>query len=514
MPAPSGVYMVNYFPVTNGGYSMWSSYSGFTYQSDMTVARSLGFNCMRIILAARTGVFDFPDPTAAELANLTDFYNRAKAVGMNLHVTLFDHWRDLGLIAGSKKWLAGILSAFPDYSHIQCFELKNEPKFASTDSYTGRFDAGWIQSRPSAAGAAALGWYQYIVPWLRTNAPGVKITVSCTSGYGHLQALISNVNANGNAPDWYEWHCYAGRRAHNVYSALRQIIAVAGGAANLFIGETGLGASSSEDLTTPRTALLEQQQSDYIQTVRWACQELGLPEPAPWILYDMKECAQRPNGQTCGLLDVNGNAKTAGKMYQAIAPGSAVPPVDINPSLAGPLQADANTPPNNLPPRLLVYKGNGGAQPISAQGDNSPGNTLGANPWAVLLTGSSATSGTDNPPALEVDPPCWPVLSGGAGDGQSYTFTVWLKATGDYQGGSAYQPSLAISWNRYTQLSHGGKTSFISNANGPQLRLTSTYQKFSLTATAPAGVDYARLFVRVGHNAGSIWVGGWTWGPT
>ena len=40
----------------------------------MQKAKSFGFNTMRVFLAATAGVFDFSSPTAAELANLTDFY--------------------------------------------------------------------------------------------------------------------------------------------------------------------------------------------------------------------------------------------------------------------------------------------------------------------------------------------------------------------------------------------------------------------------------------------------------
>ena len=61
---------------------MWSSYNGPQYQADMEMAKSLGFNTIRVILAARVDYFTFNTPAAAELANLTGYYNRSKSVGI------------------------------------------------------------------------------------------------------------------------------------------------------------------------------------------------------------------------------------------------------------------------------------------------------------------------------------------------------------------------------------------------------------------------------------------------
>jgi hypothetical protein len=100
MPVPASQYSVNYFPINNGGYEMWSSYDGQQYQADMKVAKSLGFNTLRVILAAKNGYFDFSALTAAELVQLTDFYSRAKSTGIALHLTLFALLRQVaGLVA-------------------------------------------------------------------------------------------------------------------------------------------------------------------------------------------------------------------------------------------------------------------------------------------------------------------------------------------------------------------------------------------------------------------------------
>ena len=176
----------------------------------------------------------------------------------------------------------------------------------------------------------------------------------------------------------------------------------------------------------------------------------------------------------------------------AIPPGSTIPAIDLNGNMQGDQPDRYN---NSLPVRWVLYKGQTGEQPIISAIDSV--NTYQGNP-TVLLTGSGRTSRDDNPPALESRPCTWPVIS----EGQSYTFSCALKATGAY--GSGVSPSLQISW-------YDSFGSYISSTNGSTLTLTGSFARYSLSGTAPTAAAYARLFVRVGYNAGSIWVGGATW---
>ncbi len=484
MGAPRNVYTINYFPINNSGFSMWSSYDGVQYQADMDMAKNLGFNTIRVILAATNGVFDWPSPTGGELANLTDFYNRAKTVGIKLHLNLFDWWGLYGKITGSQTWATAILGALPDTTALACIELENETPYASTSSYTGGFDAGWTTSQPSTVGPTALGWAQLMIPYLRSAAPGVPIVTSNTNGTPDISALFSTVNGTSAAPDWYEWHCYVNPGAP--YQAMQAIINVIGDPENLYIGEVG---ATTTPTGTQGTLQAQQAQSDYIQTVRWACSQLNLPEPSPWILFDLNSSTQFSGGQTFGLFDTSGNAKISATMYQALPPGSTVPAIGINGSMQG-NQPDTNG--NALPNRWILYKGNSGTQPIDSAIDT---NTIYDNNPTLQLTGSGSTSGSDNPPALQSSPSTWPLIS----PGQSYTFSCALKATGSY--GS---PSLQISW-------YSSAGTYLASANGTTLTLTSSFVIYSVNGTAPVSAAYALLFVRVGYNAGSIWVGGATW---
>jgi hypothetical protein len=503
MTAPYDLYVVNYFPATPSGFDMWSSYNGPQYQADMALAKALGFNCLRVPLAARPGVFSFPSPTSAELAKLTDFCNRAAAVGIKLKFSLFDWWRSVGLISASQTWAAAVIGALPSLASIPVIELKNEMKFASTDTYNRGFDGGWPRRAPQYTefGQVCLVWAGQVMPFIRSLAPGVPVTVSVTNGTADLAALYRALNGTTAAPDWYEWHCYSGKNAQMAYPALRAAIAVVGSPANLFIGETGCA-------TTPAVArgatgavqgalAAQQTQSDYLQTVRWACQQLGLPEPSPWILYDLLPSEQFASGQSFGLHDTSGNPYLSARMYQAYPPGSQVPAVDLNGAMLSPQPDNLG---NVLPARWFAYKGNDGREPITVQIDAA--NQYQGAP-SVLLTGSGATSGSQNPPMLGTCPLTSPLIT----PGQSYTFSCALKATGSYRARNS--PGLAIAW--YDDV----KGAYLSTTNGPPLSLTSSFARFTLTGTAPAKAAGARLFVRCGYNAGRIWVAGATWtGPS
>jgi hypothetical protein len=261
----------------------------------------------------------------------------------------------------------------------------------------------------------------------------------------------------------------------------------------LYIGETGL---TSEASGSQGTLQAQQAQSDYIQAVRWSCAQLGLPEPAPWILFDLNSSAQFSGGQSFGLFDTSGNVKLSGALYQATPPGTIVPAISLNGNMEG-CQPDTNG--NGLPVRWSLYKGNTDIQPVSAAIDTA---TTYQGDATVLLTGSGATSANDNPPALQSLPATLPVVI----PGQVYTFSCAIKATGSYHSGG--WPALEISW-------YGSSGNYISSTSGPPLTFTSTFARYSLNSTAPPASAYAALFVNVGYNSGKIWVGGAVWaGPS
>jgi hypothetical protein len=490
---PVTQYTVNYFPIANGGYSMWSSYNGTQYAADMATAKALGFNTLRVILAAQPGVFGFPSPTSPELANWANFYGLAKARGMNLHVTLFDQFGNYGHITDSKTWITAVLGALPDTGNIAVIELQNEIRVAEVtgspaeNGYAaagGTYDAGWPLSTVTAwtVGQVALEWAQLMIPFIRATAPGIPVTASCSYGTADLAAWYTAANGQSWAPDWWDWHCYAGS-PQLAYSAICTALAQVGNnPALLAIGECGFTSAPSG---TQGTLQAQQYQADYIQAVRWACAQQGMAEPAPWILFDMEDCAQFPSGQTYGLYSTSGAPNLSGQMYQSAPPGSPAP-VGLNGTMQG-SQSDSSG--NTLPARWSLYLG--ASQPVSAVTDT--GTTYQGSP-SVRLYGSAGTV-SGNPPALQSAPVTSPVIY----PGFTYTFSIALQGSG-----STGTTNLEVAW--YTSTG-----TYISSTNGSGLTLTGSFVPYSLNSTAPSTAAYARLFVNVGYNAGSIWAAGASW---
>jgi hypothetical protein len=494
----TNLHKIKYFPVVNAGFEMWSSYNGPRYQADMQTAKNLGFNSFHIFLAARPGVFGFPNPTQAELNKLADFYNRSKTVGIKLGITLFDEWASsygknpYGHIVGSQAWAKAVIGALPDLANLSGIEIKNEIKLSTDEAYplSLGFDSGWPSGTPQYGQVrqVATVWLRQMIPYIRSIAPGLPVTAS-TNGEPttNLAAFVAAVKNTKAAPDWYDWHCYTDNSPGLIYSQLRSAINVVGGAGPLYIGEMGCDSQP-----TGNQGVLQGQQAeaDYVQAARWCCAQLGLPEPAQWILFDMLASAQFPTGNRFGLYNTRGAIKLCGKLYQAIPPGSTVPPIPVNGTMRGGNQPDANG--NALPPHWYLFTGNQNDQPITSAIDTI--NTYQGNP-SILLTGSANTLARENPPALATNAITAPIPV----PGQTYTWSAYLKASGSYG-----RPALEVSW-------YGAYDVYLSSTNGAQLALSRSFTRHSLLTMAPAGAEYARLLVKTPNNAGSIWVANASW---
>jgi hypothetical protein len=522
MASPRNVYMINYYPAAGGGASTWADYNGAQTSTDMALAASLGFNTVRTAIQAVPEAFNFPGPpSAGQLANLIDFISRAYAAGMKVHLCLFDFWGQYGKVSASQTWAAAVVSAIQHsglgWSPIQCLEMRNEVPFASTAAYRGPYDSGWPYSETgNSIGYVTTVWMQQMVPWFRTNAPGVSLTVSCTGGYSNLETAYNAFNGTDAALDWYEYHHYSavilghGQRiiagvSANVHNALSGAIAAVGGdPENLFIGETGWntvnGGGQGGGPYLPvqcGQAQAYQAQINWFQGMRWACQQLSLPEPAPWTLYDLTPTTHYA-GQTFGLYTTDGQPKPVVNHYQQFPLGSVIPGVGINGNMLGAAQTDAAG--NQLPAQWTVYQGQTAKQPIRANVDYT--NLYNGNP-SVLLQGSADALTSDQPPALEFDTTMnWPLLSGQQGN--RLTVSVAMKATGTYGNGTSL-PALKIGWYSW---GFGTTGKFLSSTFGNLLKLTDEWQRFSLSGTIPVDADYARILIQVGFNAGSIWVAG------
>lgn len=121
----------NYYPRDYMWANMWDADASVIAQ-DAGRVRSLGMNCVRILVPYSNGKWKGPNPPAERLARLTGIVNTFGARGIRSVITLFD-WETSFPEAGSKReqehlaHLAAIVDRLKDNPSVLMWDVKNEP---------------------------------------------------------------------------------------------------------------------------------------------------------------------------------------------------------------------------------------------------------------------------------------------------------------------------------------------------------------------------------------------------
>ena len=279
---------VNYYPAADGWTYMWSRFDPTVIDRDFARIRALGANTVRIFI--QPSAFGFPTVRPVMADRLSEVIGLAAKHSLRVHLTLFDWWSQYTDIDGSKEWVSSLLSRYRDDPRIAVVELQNE------------IDP---QSREAVA------WVTTMLPYLSTVLPGTLRTVSVASVPPEVFALFTH-ELKSSPPDFWDYHYYG--PAGDAYSVLSRIKALAA-PRPLFVGETGY----STDGAPGGQAAQEQAQAAYYRAVFNAAAALGLPTPAPWILYDFSPggiplespAVDEPAQYGYGLFQLNGTPKPA-----------------------------------------------------------------------------------------------------------------------------------------------------------------------------------------------------------
>jgi hypothetical protein len=79
-----------------------------------------------------------------------------------------------------------------------------------------------------------------MIPYIRSVAPGIPVAASCGYGYQDLTACHPYAAGQSFAPDWFDWHCYAGpARSPRLGGGTGSHLHRGDNPAQLAIGETG-----------------------------------------------------------------------------------------------------------------------------------------------------------------------------------------------------------------------------------------------------------------------------------
>ena len=302
---PDDVRSISYFPARGGWTLMWTRFDPDGIDRDFARVASLNANTVRVIVPART--FGYPNPKAEMRARLERVVELAARHGLRVELTLFDWWHDYVDIAGSRRWLAALLSPYAGDARIAFVELKNELR---------------LEDEGAAEWAAAL------IPYVRElTAKPVTVSVPALEPARDLGLLRSALGSS--QPDFYSAHFYwRPELAAEHLAAARAAVAPL----PLRIGETGYSTAIPYDVLPGAPAspsAREAQQAYYFRSLAIVGRRLGLPPIAPWVLSDFAPDAippddpglGNPREYRFGLFRVTGEAKPAALAIRSIFAG-------------------------------------------------------------------------------------------------------------------------------------------------------------------------------------------------
>jgi hypothetical protein len=340
-----------------------------------------------------------------------------------------------------------------------------------------------LQNEIVPENATAMSWARALVPHLRAAVGAIPVTVSVTAGASggpaaELSRLITALGAAAQ-PDFYDVHQYYGA-PQLTFAQLRAAAQVAtANGRGLFVGEVGASTNAATYAQSglPQSAASYEAYQDYVYRATFrAASRLGLPVPAPWILWDfvpgsLSWVPPDSDQYNYGLLRVDGTAKPAAASVSAAFAGTATD-TSFNNGFEGWSGSPAR------PHLWSVYHPELGSF---------------ATDTTVARSGSASARISASSSSAQGNPSYWATPVEGIQPGTAYTASAYvrgLNASGTTQ--------VCLSW-------FGGDNGYLGNRCGGSLAGTTSWRQISVAATAPAGAAYVALFLTSAGNAGTAW---------
>jgi hypothetical protein len=432
---------INYYPSNAGWSAMWTNFDPAKIEADLTKAKALGADNVRVIVFPTA--FGYPAPKADYAAKLAKFISIADGEGLTVKLTLFDWWAGYTDTAGSAAWAKAVLAPYANDPRVLSVEVQNE--FDPTDS-------------------RAVTWVKKIIPALRAAVPTIPLTlsVSGTTGSNGLAQIRTALAAT--PVDYLDYHFYG-----NSERALAEIrkAQTAAGSYPIVIGETGLSTASGN----------EGDQAAYLARVFAAAKAAGVGSVAPWTLSDFSTGAIPANSAVSripaqykfGLYRADGSAKPAASVVKTYWAGQ----TSANSVLDLGFEASAN----NTPWRPYLTE-EGAAERVIGTARTGAG--------SVRFTGTTRTGA--GLPSLRTSP-VTPVQPG-----LRWHAEAWAKGQ-DLTGTT----EIALSWFDANDKWLG------QTQSKPLPTGTTGWTKLTVDATAPAGAAGVQLHLKSGDNKGTVW---------
>ena len=458
---PDDVRSISYFPARGGWTLMWTRFDPDAIDRDFARVASLRANTVRVIVPART--FGYPNPEAEMSARLERVVALAARHGLRVELTLFDWWHDYSDVAGSRRWLAALLSPYADDARIAFVELKNELRLQ---------DQGAVE------------WAAALIPYVRElTAKPVTVSVPALEPARDLGLLRSALGSS--QPDFYSAHFYwRPELAAEHFAAARAAVAPVA----LRIGETGYSTAIPYDVLpgVPASASArEAQQAYYFRSLASVGHRLGLPPIAPWVLSDFAPDAippddpglSNPREYRFGLFRVTGETKPAALGIRSIFAGR-------------------HSEAFNNGFEQAVRDERGRSVPAIWRIRSAPGALFGRDAGvarsggaSARIAGAGAGTGTGLEAAFTIAPPDPAVRPG-----DRSTVTAFARA-----GARCGEVRVALRWFASDGQPVGG-------AQSAPLRCgTRGWKLLRASGTAPPGAAYVGLYLRAARTVGAAW---------
>ena len=249
---------VNYYPASTPWFEFWENYSADTTRQDLSLAKSLGFNTVRIFL--QYSVFGEEEVKQEMLDRLASFLDIAKERKIKVIVTLFDFPKSYDLInyTSTDRHLEGILTRFKDHNAILAWDIKNEPDL-DFKNYGEQVVTDWLSFAISRA---------------REYDPNHLITIGWSDA--HVADKLHN------ELDFVSFHYY--RKAEDLSIAIKELKGKCP-TKKLVLGE--FGQTSLRSILTAYNKS-EQKQLDYYERVFQTLKEENVSYIC-WALHDFKD---------------------------------------------------------------------------------------------------------------------------------------------------------------------------------------------------------------------------------
>lgn len=254
---------------------MWTEWDAATIRQDFARIAAMKFNTVRINLVG--GMFGLPAPSADAMQKLATVITLADQQGLKVQLGLFDWFGNYSNIKDSKTWIDTVVRPYRNDARIAFIDLHNE-----LDTTV----------------PAQLAWASALLPYLKSAAGSIPVTVSVTAQSKHtvLQHL-QNLRAAGVQGDFIDVHLYG--NAATAYSQLQDITTFAAGTP-VFVGETGYstyfgGTGGTLSGVPANSAATEAMQAYQLKTMSYATKAFSLPLIAPWAYVDFMQNAIPPS---------------------------------------------------------------------------------------------------------------------------------------------------------------------------------------------------------------------------